>query len=352
LTSPATNNGPLIALLGIGGGVLVLVVLGFVVLGAVYFNRARREAEFRRLQADAKAFHDQARADAEARHQQNMAELEANRRRAMSGAPTLNTPPSSPVPSKTTTTQPTSTTTPSKPIAPAPPAPPPTTSTVSTAPGDTASSTPDPDPFGIGSQIGPPSNISAGGIPPRPRADLEAKADIPIRGRFDKPDPEAGPDGQVEVKYRPEFKDSPYPPTSKSLTRITELRVGMEVWIQDKWRTWYRGQVLGIDGLRALVHIHGWDSVTDELVPIPRIRVAADAEQPAANDGRNPFDQALPPRNRIWTDTTGKFTIKAEFLKLAAGKITLKREDGTEISLPLEMLAAADQKIARQLNGM
>jgi len=355
LTSPATNNGPLFALLGIGGGVLALVFLGFVVLGAVYFQRASREAEFRRQQADAKAFHDQARADAEARHQQNMADLQANRRRATTGAPTFNTPASAPVPGKTTTTLPVSTSTqPPKPIDPAPPAPPPTTSTstVRSTPSDTSSSIPDSDPFGIGSQIGPPSNISAGGIPPRPRADLEAKADLPIRGRFDKPEPEAGPDGQVEVKYRPEFRDSPFPPTSKSLTRITELRVGMEIWVQDKWRTWYRGSVLGIDGLRALVHIYGWDSVTDELVPIPRIRVAADAEQPAASDGRNPFDQALPPRHRTWTDTTGKFTIKAEFVKLSAGKVTLKREDGSEILLPLEMLAAADQQIARQLGGM
>jgi len=353
LTSPATNNGPLIALLGVGGGFLVLVVLGFVVLGAVYFNRARREAAFRRQQADAKAFHDQARADAEARHQQNMADLQANRRRAMGGAPTFNSIPSSPAPTNTATTLPTSTSTPPpKPIAPAPPAPPPTTSTVSSAPSVASPSIPDSDPFGIGQQIGPPSNISAGGIPPRPRADLEAKADLPIRGRFDKPDPDVGPDGQVEVKYRPERRDSPYPPTSKSLTRITELRVGMEIWVQDKWRTWYRGQVLGIDGLRALVHTHGWDSVTDELVPIPRIRVAANAEQPAASDGRNPFEESLPPRNRTWTDTTGKFTIKAEFVKLSAGKVTLKRDDGSEISLPLEMLAAADQQIARQLGGM
>jgi SLA1 homology domain 1, SHD1 len=181
---------------------------------------------------------------------------------------------------------------------------------------------------------------------------LEAKADLPIRGRFDKPDAKLGPDGQVEVVYRPQFKDPPYPPTSKTLTRVNDLKVGAEIWIQDGFRTWYRGNVLGIDGLRAMVHVHGRDPVTDELTPIPRIRLAADTEQPAADDGKNPFEDVVPPRKRTWTDTTGKFKIQAEFIKLAAGKVTLKREDGSEIALPLEMLAAGDQQIARQLGGM
>jgi hypothetical protein len=125
----------------------------------------------------------------------------------------------------------------------------------------------------------------------------------------------------------------------------------MEVWIKDTF-AWYRGKVQAIDGLQVMVHIHGRDPADDELVPIQRLRVATDAQQPAANDGKNPFEEALPSRKRTWTDTTGKFSIPAEFIKLAGGKVTLKREDGSEIALPLEMLAAPDQQIAKQLGGM
>jgi len=379
LQSPATNNGPLIALVGVGGGLAVLALLGLVAVGAYYVNRSGRDAEFRRLQADAQAAADKARADAEANHQRIMAEHQANLRRAASAPARPVTPPSlptitssstlptstQPTSTQSTSTAPTSTAptstapTSTAPAKPAPASPPPsTTSTSPPAAADTSPILPDSDPFGIGQQIGPPSTVSAGGIAPKRRPDLEAKAE-PIRGRFDKPDPDAGPDGRVEVVYRPQGGDPPYPSTSKPLKRVTELNVGMEIWIQDNFRFWYRGTVTGIDGLRAMVHRYGSDPESDELVPIPKIRLAGDAPQPVA-DGRNPFenkpapaaspfDDPVPERKRTWTDSTGKFTIKAEFVKLDAGKVTLKREDGSEISLPLEMLAAADQQIARQL---
>ena len=222
-------------------------------------------------------------------------------------------------------------------------------------------STPD-DPFGIGQQIGPPSTVSAGGIAPKPRPDLEVKAE-PIRGRFDRPDAggNPGPDGQVEVVFDSRFRDS-VPPTSKPLVRVTDLRVGMEIWVQGTFRDWRRGNVVGIDGLRAMVHIYGWDHDTDELVPIPRIRVATNVEQPKDRPaaGANPFadkpaavaspfEDPVPAKKRTWTDSTGKFKIEAEFVKLAAGSVTLKRNDGSEISLPLDLLAAPDQAIAKKL---
>src|SRR5580765_6302141 len=49
---------------------------------------------------------------------------------------------------------------------------------------------------------------------------------------------------------------------------------------------------------------------------------------------------------RTWTDSTGKFEIKAKFVKLADGKVTLEQEDGSEIEIPLKKLSAADQKAA------
>jgi hypothetical protein len=58
---------------------------------------------------------------------------------------------------------------------------------------------------------------------------------------------------------------------------------------------------------------------------------------------------ACPVLARKWTDTTGKFSIEAEFVGLADGIITLKREDGQTIHLPLEKLSATDQEVARAL---
>jgi hypothetical protein len=375
LRSPGTSNGPLIALVAIGGGALVLLLVGSVVVGASYLNRARHNAEARRRETDAKASMAKSRAEAEARHAQHIAELAANARRTASTPRT--TSPSSTFPTSTSPAPPTharSTTLP-KPILTPPAAPTPaaapvaTTTTQSTPPSEPppsepAPSTPD-DPFGVGQQIGPPSTVSVGGIAPKPRPDLEAKAaNEPIRGRFDKPDAGGlpGPDGQVEVVFESRFRGA-FPPNSRPLARVTELRVGMEIWVQGTFDDWRRGNVVGVDGLRAMVHIYGWDHDTDELVAIPRIRVATNVEQPKerpaagtnpfadkpAAAAANPFEDPVPAKKRTWTDSTGKFKIEAEFVKLAAGNVTLKRNDGSEISLPLDLLAAPDQAIAKKL---
>jgi hypothetical protein len=372
LRSPATNNGPLLALIGIGGGALVLMLVGVVVVGAVYFSRARRNAGFRRLQADAETFHDKARAQAEARHAQHMADLAAGSRRTARGNSTIRpAPAASTAPAATAPAASAAQPFPTGPaLGPPPPTPPvatPAPPTIASLPPAAAQSSPaagnpsgEPastesnDPFGIGQQIGPPGTTSVGGIAPKPRPDLAAKAaSEPIRGRFDKPDPEAGPDGQVKVVYRLQGGDPPFPSTSRPLTRVTDLRVGMEIWAQGTFREWRRGTVVGIDGLRAMVHVYGTDHADDELVPIPRIRLATDVEQPGDKPavGANPFEELVLAKKRTWIDSSGKFRIEAEFVKLDAGKVTLRKADGSEISLPIELLAAADQDIARKLGG-
>jgi len=52
---------------------------------------------------------------------------------------------------------------------------------------------------------------------------------------------------------------------------------------------------------------------------------------------------------RTWTDSTGKFKIKAKFIKLDEGAVTLEQEDGSEMEIPLKKLSAADQKVANEL---
>ena len=49
------------------------------------------------------------------------------------------------------------------------------------------------------------------------------------------------------------------------------------------------------------------------------------------------------------TDSTGKFSVEAEFLGLTDGQVKLCRADGREVALPLARLSAADQQTAQKL---
>jgi len=52
---------------------------------------------------------------------------------------------------------------------------------------------------------------------------------------------------------------------------------------------------------------------------------------------------------RKWTDTTGKFSVEADFVELVDGQIALRRTDGRVVRLPLERLSDADQRHAQTL---
>jgi hypothetical protein len=50
---------------------------------------------------------------------------------------------------------------------------------------------------------------------------------------------------------------------------------------------------------------------------------------------------------RTFTDATGKFTVKARIVKQSETEVTLRTEQGKEITLPLSKLSEADQKFVR-----
>ncbi len=52
---------------------------------------------------------------------------------------------------------------------------------------------------------------------------------------------------------------------------------------------------------------------------------------------------------RPWKDSAGKRTVEAEFVSLVDGKVTLKRSDGKLVTMPLDKLSSADQKLAKEL---
>ncbi|MBC8354186.1 MAG: hypothetical protein H8E66_19510 [Planctomycetes bacterium] len=50
---------------------------------------------------------------------------------------------------------------------------------------------------------------------------------------------------------------------------------------------------------------------------------------------------------RTWTDSAGKFSVDAEFVELTKDLVVLRRETGKEISVPLSKLSKADQSYVR-----
>ena len=52
--------------------------------------------------------------------------------------------------------------------------------------------------------------------------------------------------------------------------------------------------------------------------------------------------------DREWTDSTGTYTVEADFVSLVDGQVSLKCDDGRAISLPFERLSQADQQYVRQ----
>jgi hypothetical protein len=50
---------------------------------------------------------------------------------------------------------------------------------------------------------------------------------------------------------------------------------------------------------------------------------------------------------RTWTDSTGKHTTEAEFVKYTDGKVQLKKDDGSVVSIPIQELSEADQEYVR-----
>lgn len=63
---------------------------------------------------------------------------------------------------------------------------------------------------------------------------------------------------------------------------------------------------------------------------------------------------AVPPvlaQTRTWTDSTGKFTIEAEFVNVADGKVGLRKTDGGLIVVPLERLSEPDRRHVQSLSA-
>jgi len=82
--------------------------------------------------------------------------------------------------------------------------------------------------------------------------------------------------------------------------------------------------------------------------------VAAPEGEPATSQSESSGQEDEPspsiseaPEVRMWTDSTGKFNVRAKLISVLDGKVKLEKEDGRIIELPIQRLSEADQQLVR-----
>ena len=59
--------------------------------------------------------------------------------------------------------------------------------------------------------------------------------------------------------------------------------------------------------------------------------------------------RAVAAETETWVDATGKFRIEASFVSVEDGVVTLEREGGSQVEVPLDKLSDASQKRVKEL---
>lgn len=82
---------------------------------------------------------------------------------------------------------------------------------------------------------------------------------------------------------------------------------------------------------------------------------AADAPAKTGTPAEHPEPEIVPPAiarwspdSRTWTDASGQFKIKADFVSYGAGLVKLKKADGSVVEIPMERLSEEDQRWIRK----
>jgi hypothetical protein len=78
-------------------------------------------------------------------------------------------------------------------------------------------------------------------------------------------------------------------------------------------------------------------------------------EKPTSSESRTPeipLQRSIPTKTeaelRTWTDTTGEHETEARFVIASMGSVTLRKADGSEVTMPMERLSEADQEWIRE----
>lgn len=205
-------------------------------------------------------------------------------------------------------------------------------------------------------------------------ADLEAKS-------LDDPDPQVAAaierlvgHGDLAIaeaarkalaKWSPDFKlkfelmkaydgPSPVKSTDQEVNSATPLYVGQIVQVQEHGAFWFPARVKNLltDG-KVEVEFMAWGKPNRtatlarrnlQLAPPELDQPAQPKNQAASGSTRAaPVDTSSTGSLHTWTDTSGRFKIAAEFVSAENGKVTLRRQDGREVEVPLEKLCEADR---------
>ncbi|MCA9123032.1 MAG: hypothetical protein H6822_01420 [Planctomycetaceae bacterium] len=153
------------------------------------------------------------------------------------------------------------------------------------------------------------------------------------------------------AKWSPEYKlkyelnkayDShmPVKATGRTVTESTPLYVGQLVAAK-LYASWFAAEILELrpDG-KVLVRKRGF-APREHTLSRQDIQLAPDElDQP-----QKPTPLAsTTPVLRTWSDATGKFKVEATFVKVADGKVTIRRTGGREVEVPIAKLSAEDQR--------
>ncbi|WP_425618804.1 SHD1 domain-containing protein [Anatilimnocola sp. NA78] len=115
---------------------------------------------------------------------------------------------------------------------------------------------------------------------------------------------------------------------------------------------WYPGYVIETSADQIKVHYDQHSDSWDAFVSLDKVRsmrpIRATPSKPeVAKPAEAPAETTVSSNTRIWTDSTGQFTIDAELIGFEDGAAKLKRKDGKVVSLPLDKLSGADQAAVR-----
>ena len=76
--------------------------------------------------------------------------------------------------------------------------------------------------------------------------------------------------------------------------------------------------------------------------------IAAVKNRAAAADAKDADQGADGPKLRTWRDASGSFEVEAAFLRADAGKVTIQKKNGRELTIPLDKLSDEDQEYVKE----
>jgi hypothetical protein len=131
------------------------------------------------------------------------------------------------------------------------------------------------------------------------------------------------------------------PPSSSGAAKKGAFQVGDKVTVDWAGAT-HDAEVVGIAPTGWIkVKFPSNGIVLTPTLPPDKIKPAGGSEAKKAPAGAT---------LRTWSSKGSKFQVKAKFVELSNGSVALEKEDGETVTVALEKLSEADQKLARQLS--